>query len=49
MLVELLVGLMTDLVLGSAKTMRHSFDQQMHRYFEERGFQGTPTSHTPAR
>jgi hypothetical protein len=40
----------TDLVLGSAKAVRHSFDVEMNRYFEERGFQAPQrTGHTPAR
>ena len=49
MLVEFLLGMVTDLVLGSAKTMRRSFNSEMDRYFEERGFQATPPTRTPTR
>jgi hypothetical protein len=49
MLVEFLLGMVTDLVLGSAKTMRRSFHSEMERYFEERGLDSAPPARTPTR
>ena len=49
MLVELLLSMVTDLVLGSAKTMRRSFHSEMDRYFEERGLSSAPATRTPTR
>ena len=49
MLVEFLLGMVADLVLGSAKTMRRSYHSEMDRYFEERGFQALPPTRTPTR
>ena len=49
MLVEFLLGMVTDLVLGSAKTLRRSFHSEMDRYFEERGFQTPTPTRTPTR
>jgi len=49
MLVEFLLGMVADLVLGSAKTMRRSFHSEMDRYFEERGLSSAPPVRTPTR
>jgi hypothetical protein len=48
MLGRFLLGLVADLVLGSTKAMRRSFDAEMERYFEQRGHQPPPPPHSPA-
>lgn len=48
MLGQFLLGLVTDLVLGSTKAMRRSFETEMGRYFARRGYQVTRPNHTPA-
>jgi len=49
MIVTLLMGLVADLVFDSAASLRRSFDAEMDRYFQGRGFRSTPPKHTPAR
>ena len=49
MIVTLLMGLVTDLVFESAASMRRSFDAEIDRYFQDRGFRSTPAKPTPAR
>jgi len=49
MIVTLLMGLVADLVFESAASMRRSFDAEIDRYFQDRGFHSTPPKHTPTR
>jgi hypothetical protein len=49
MIVSLLIGLVADLVFESAASMRRSFDAEIDRYFEDRGFRSVPRKPTPAR
>ena len=49
MIVTLLIGLVADLVFESAASMRRSFDTEIERYFQDRGFRSTPAKPTPAR
>jgi hypothetical protein len=49
MIVSLLVGLVADLVFESAAAMRRSFDAEIDRYFQDRGFRSTPPRPTPSR
>jgi|RhiMetdeSRZDD1v2_1073273.scaffolds.fasta_scaffold02586_28 hypothetical protein len=48
MLGRFLLGLVADLVLGSTKSMRRSFDAEMGRYFEQRGYQPPSPTHSSA-
>jgi hypothetical protein len=48
-IVTLLVGLVADLVLESAASMRRAFGTEIDRYFEDRGFRSTPPKVTPVR
>jgi hypothetical protein len=48
MLGRFLLGLVSDLVLGSTKAMRRSFDAEMGRYLEQRGYQPPPPTHSSA-
>ena len=49
MIVSLLVGLVVDLVLESAASMRRSFGVDMDRYLKDRGFRSAPAKPTPSR
>jgi hypothetical protein len=49
MLVTLLMGLLADIVFGSASTMRRSVDTEVDRYFKERGFRSDSVRLTPSR
>jgi hypothetical protein len=41
---QLVMSLLADLVFGSAKAMRQSFDVEMDRYLEARGLRGAARS-----
>ena len=49
MIVSLLMGLVADLVFDSAASMRRSFDAEIDRYFQDRGFRSAPPKPTPTR
>ena len=42
MIVPLLIRLVAELVFDSAATLRRSFDTDMNRYLERRGFRSLP-------
>jgi hypothetical protein len=44
---QLLLGLLADLVFESVATKARSFDAEMSRYFEQRGFHSSPPEHAP--
>ena len=47
MVVQFLMGLLGDLVFQSAASMRRSFDQEINRYLEQRGFDRAESKQTP--
>jgi hypothetical protein len=49
MIVTLLMGIVADLVFESTAAMRRSFDADIDRYLNERGFRSTPPKPTPVR
>jgi hypothetical protein len=49
MVVQLLMGLLGDLVFQSAASMRRSFDQDINRYLQQRGFDRPESTNTPIR
>jgi hypothetical protein len=49
MIVSLLMGLVADLVFDSAASMRRSFNTEIDRYCQDRGFRVTPPKPTPTR
>ena len=49
MVIKLLMGLVADLVFGSARAMRSSFDSEMDRYLERRGLDTSRTRYPVAR
>jgi len=44
MVAQLLLDLLADVVLNKAMALRKSFDQEMTRYLDERGFPPEATS-----
>jgi hypothetical protein len=49
MVVQLLMGLLGDLVFQSAASMRRSFDQDINHYLQQRGFDRAEPKQTPTR
>jgi hypothetical protein len=49
MVMALLTRIVTDLILDAAATTRRSFEQEMSRYFEQRGFPAAPRQQATAR
>jgi hypothetical protein len=47
MLGQFLLGLVTDLLLGSTKAMRRSFEAEMGRYFKQRGYRPPQRTESP--
>jgi hypothetical protein len=49
MVVQLLMGLLADLVFGSAATMRRSFGEEIDHYLQHPGSSGAKIKQTPSR
>jgi hypothetical protein len=49
MVIQLVMGFVADLVFGSARTLRSSFDSEVDRYLERRGFDVIRPKQTGAR
>jgi hypothetical protein len=47
MVVQLLMGFLGELVFQSAASMRRSFDQEITRYLQQRGFDRADSKQTP--
>jgi hypothetical protein len=47
MVVQLLMGLLGEFVFQSAASMRRSFDQEINRYLQQRGFDRAESEKTP--
>jgi hypothetical protein len=49
MVMTLLTRILADLIFEAAATTRRSFEQEMSRYFEQRGLPATPRQQATAR
>jgi hypothetical protein len=49
MVVQLLMGLLGDLVFQSAASMRRSYEQEIDRYLQQRGFDRADSKQIPTR
>jgi hypothetical protein len=49
MIVTLLIRIVTDLILDSVATSGRSFEQEMSRYFEQRGYPAASREQATAR